>query len=374
MRGTAPAPTSVDREAAPRSRTAYDGPVLRGREGPRCEVPADRAAAAAGGRAERPDRPDRRRRLRRVERVRRPVPDADGRAPGRRRAEVHALPHDGAVLADARGAAVGPQPPHGRHGRDHRDRDLGAGLQLGPPEHVRAAGGDPEAQRLRDRAVRQVPRGAGVGDEPGRARSTAGRARRRLRVLLRLHRRRDEPVLPGALRGHDAGRAAEDAGGGLPLHRGHDRQGDRVGPPAEGADAGQAVLRLLRARRDARAASRADGVVGEVQGQVRPGLGRAARGDVRAPEGARRDPAGRRADRAARARSRPGTTCRTSSSRCSRARWRSTPASSSTPTTTSGGWSTRSTTSASSTTRSSTTSSATTARAAKATSTGRSTS
>ena len=32
--------------------------------------------------------------------------------------------------------------------------------------------------------------------------------RRRLRVLLRLHRRRDEPVLPGDLRGHDAGRAA----------------------------------------------------------------------------------------------------------------------------------------------------------------------
>ena len=30
----------------------------------------------------------------------------------------------------------------------------------------------------------------------------------RLRVLLRLHRRRGAPVLPGALRGHDAGRAA----------------------------------------------------------------------------------------------------------------------------------------------------------------------
>ena len=42
------------------------------------------------------------------------------------------------------------------------------------------------------------------------------------------------------------------------------------------------------------------GVVGEVQGQVRPGLGRAARGDLRAAEGARRDPARRRADRAAR--------------------------------------------------------------------------
>ena len=52
--------------------------------------------------------------------------------------------------------------------------------------------------------------------------------------------------------------------------------------------------------RDACAAPRARGVVGEVQGQVRPGLGRAARGDVRAPEGARRDPAGGRADRPAR--------------------------------------------------------------------------
>ena len=35
---------------------------------------------------------------------------------------------------------------------------------------------------------------------------------------------------------------------GLPLHRGHDRPGDRVDRPAEVADAGQAVLRLLRAR------------------------------------------------------------------------------------------------------------------------------
>ena len=136
----------------------------------------------------------------------------------------------------------------------------------------------------------------------------------------------------------------------------------------------QAVLRLLRAGRDARAAPRAAGVVGEVQGQVRPGLGRAARGDVRAPEGARRDPARRRADRPARGDPRLGRDRRTTSSRCSRARWRSTPASSSTPTTTSGGSSTRSRISASSRTRSSTTSSATTARAPRATSTAASTS
>ena len=167
------------------------------------------------------------------------------------------LPHDGAVLADARGAAVGPQPPHGRDGRDHGDRDLGARLQLGPPEHVRAAGGDAEAQRLRDRAVRQVPRGAGVGDEPARPVRLVAERRGRLRVLLRLHRRGDQPVLPGAVRGDDAGRARQDPGGGLPLHRGHDRPGDQVDPPAEGADGGQALLRLLRARSDARAASRA---------------------------------------------------------------------------------------------------------------------
>ena len=65
-------------------------------------------------------------------------------------------------------------------------------------------------------------------------------------------------------------------------------------------------------------------------------------------------------------RSRPGTTWTTSSSRCSPARWRCTPGSSSTPTTTSAGYSTRSRISRSSTTPSSTTSSATTAPLPKA--------
>ena len=61
---------------------------------------------------------------------------------------------------------------------------------------------------------------------------------------------------------------------------------------AEGADARQAVLHVLRAGRDARAAPRAEGVDREVQGQVRPGLGQAARRDARPPE-----EAGRRAAR-----------------------------------------------------------------------------
>ena len=265
------------------------------REGSGHVVPADRAAAAAGRRAQRARGAARRRRLRLLVGLRRPVPDTGLRAPGEQRAALQPLPHHGAVLADAPGAADRAQPPRGRHGRDHRDRHLGAGLQLAAPQHGGAARRDPEAQRLLHGAVRQVPRGAGVADEPdGTVRELAVR-RRRLRALLRLHRRGDEPVRAGDLRRHDPGRARSHAGGGLPLHRGHDRSGDRLGPPAEGADARQAVLRLLRARRDARAPPRPAGVVGQVQGPLRRRLGRAARGDARPPEGARGGPRGRRA-------------------------------------------------------------------------------
>ena len=70
--------------------------------------------------------------------------------------------------------------------------------------------------------------------------------------------------------------------------------------PAEGADAGQAVLRLLRAGRRPRPAPRAEGVGRQVQGPLRPGLGQAPRGDVRAAEGAGRHRAGRRAHAAPR--------------------------------------------------------------------------
>ncbi len=252
----------------------------------------------------------RRRRLRRLERVRRPVRDADGRAPRLERAQVQPLPHDGALLAHAPGAPDRPQPPLGRDGRNHRDRDLRARLQLDPAEHEGAARRDPEAERLLDRAVREVPRGAGVGDEPDGAVQRLADGLR-LRALLRLHRRRDEPVRAGDLSGHGPGRARSDAGGGLPLHRGHDRPRHRLDPPAEGADARQALLRLLRAGRDPRAAPRPAGVVGQVQGHVRRRLGRAPGADLREAEGARRHPARGGADRAAGRRSPPGTTCPT---------------------------------------------------------------
>ena len=58
-------------------------------------------------------------------------------------------------------------------------------------------------------------------------------------------------------------------GGGLPLHRGHDRPRHRVGASAEVVDAGQAVLHVLRARRDARPAPRAEGLDRALPGPLR---------------------------------------------------------------------------------------------------------
>ena len=91
------------------------------------------------------------------------------------------------------------QSPLRQHGWHLRNRDRGSGLLVGAAQEQGAARHDAQAQWLLDGAVRQVPRSAGLGDEPdGPVRSVADR-RRRLRVLLRLHRRRNQPVVPGDL-------------------------------------------------------------------------------------------------------------------------------------------------------------------------------
>ena len=119
--------------------------------------------------------------------------------------------------------------------------------------------------------VRQVSRDRAVGSQRlGAVRSLADAFG--LRQVLRLHRRRDQPVGAAGPRRHRQGRSRDDAR--LSLHHRHDQPGDPVDSQPAVADAGQAVLQLLRHRRDARAAPRAAGVDREVQGPVRRRLGR----------------------------------------------------------------------------------------------------
>ena len=69
----------------------------------------------------------------------------------------------------------------------------------------------------------------------------------------------------------------EDAGRGLPPDRGPGGQGHQLHRRRQAGRAEQALLHVLLPRRDARAASRAQGVGGQVQGQVRRRLGRLSR-------------------------------------------------------------------------------------------------
>ena len=141
--------------ADPRRRPARADHVRR--QGSGHVVPADRAAPAAGGCPQRADRAHRRHRLRGIERLRRPLRHADGRATGGRRLEVQPLPHHCPLLADASGAAHRSKPSLRRHGRHHRNRNVSARLQLDPAEHHCSARGNAEAERVLDRAIRQVP-------------------------------------------------------------------------------------------------------------------------------------------------------------------------------------------------------------------------
>ena len=113
-------------------------------------------------------------------------------------------------------------------------------------------------------------------------------ARPRLRALLRLPGRRHHQYYPGPRLRQPSGRAAEDARGGLPPHRGPGRPGDRVHRRRQAGRARQAVLPVLLHRAPMHAPHHVPKRMGrQVQGQVRRRLGRLPREGVRAAEGAR---------------------------------------------------------------------------------------
>ena len=150
--------------------------------------------------------------------VRRPDRDAEHQPDRRSRPRLHELPHDRAVLADALVPDDRPQPHHERHGHDHRG---GIGLpELQRPHPVRVRDDRRGARRARLEHVhdRQVAPDARGRDEPRVAQGPVA-DRPRLRALLRVPRRRDQPVVSGSGLRQPPGRAALAARGGLPPHR-----------------------------------------------------------------------------------------------------------------------------------------------------------
>ena len=105
---------------------------------------------------------------------------------------------------------------------------------------------------------------------------------------------------PGLFEGTTAVEPPKLTRGGLHAYRGSGGPCHHLGAAAEGADAGQAVLHVLCPRCDPRPAPGAQGVVGQVQGQVRRRLGCAAGQDAQAAEEVGRGAEGRGADEAAR--------------------------------------------------------------------------
>src|SRR4051812_13122410 len=83
-------------------------------------------------------------------------------------------------------------------GRNHHSVGMGSitetatsapGYRLGAPEHEGTAGDDPEAERVLHCPVRQVPRGSGVAVLADGSLRCVAVGRRRVRDLLRVHRR-----------------------------------------------------------------------------------------------------------------------------------------------------------------------------------------
>ena len=129
-----------------------------------------------------------------AEHLRRPDPDADARPAGAGGPALQQLPHHGALLADAGRAEVRPQPPHGEHGLHHGDGDRASRATPARfPNATAPAGRDAAPERLQHRRLRQVARDGRLGDERLRAVRPLADAPG-LRQVLRLHRRRDQPV------------------------------------------------------------------------------------------------------------------------------------------------------------------------------------
>ena len=264
----------------PQADPAFKGVAERTLDGSKPDFP--RPVTPPEGRTERPAGAGRRRRLRQPLDLRRPVPDAQPHEAGRAGPALQPISRDGALLAHEGRAPLRPEPSRHRLRLGRRVRRRMAGVQLDLAEGRRRRRQDPPGERLLHRRLRQVA---------PHARRPAGRGRAvrplaqcaRVRLFLGLPRRRERPVRHRRDREQHHRRRAQ--GQGLLLPDRHGRPHDPLDPRPEGPVPRQAVLHLLRPRRQPRPAPRPEGVGRPLQGEVRPGLGQAPRGDVRPAEG-----------------------------------------------------------------------------------------
>ena len=159
---------------------------------------------------------------------------------------------------------VRPQPSHGKYGVHHRDGHLFPGCHGAVPnataplaEMLRLNGYSTGAfGKWHETAAWEVSVSAlrPLADAPG------------LRQILRLHRRRNEPVGPVPVRRRYPGRTAGESK--LPLHDRHDGQGAGLDQVPEGPDARQAGLRLFRTRGHPRPPSRAQRMDRPLEGEI----------------------------------------------------------------------------------------------------------
>ena len=217
------------------------------------------------------------------------------RRPRRRRPPLQPLPRHQPVLADAGVPHDRPQPPRRRHGLPHRPADGVPRLHRPRPD----VGGAAARGSCATRATTRIA----IGKwhlVPGGERSVAGPYDRwplgfgfeRYYGFLQGDTNHWAPHL---VRRQPLRRAAACAARRLPPHRGPRRPGDPAVTAQHAGRARPAVLPLLRARRDARAAPRRARVGRALPRRVRRRLGAVARRRVRAPARDRRRARGHRA-------------------------------------------------------------------------------
>ena len=214
------------------------------------------ADAAPEGAPERAGRALRRHRPGRVVALRRPDRDADAAAAGRRRPDVLAVAHDGAVLADALDVPDRSQPPLQRLRVDLGVLDRLPGLQLAHPARERDDRPRPARRGLQHVLGRQEPQRAGRRVDDGRVQEGVAARRRASTASTASSAARPTTGIPTSPRTTTTS-TSPTARGGLPPVEGPGRPGAADDPRLQAVRARQALVPVVLPGRQPRPAPRA---------------------------------------------------------------------------------------------------------------------